>query len=49
MADLIEEVNERASSLNVSFLHIKHTTNDKADQLAKEGVLRSELLISVDS
>lgn len=42
LADIIEEVIEMSGSLNVSFHHIRRTANDKADQLAKEGVHRPE-------
>ena len=49
LINLIEEVIELSTTLNVSFHHTKRSANDKADQPAKHGVLRLELLIFVDS
>lgn len=47
LADTIEEVVELSHNLNVSLHHIKCNANAEANHLAKEGVLRPSLIISI--
>ena len=47
LADIIEEVIQLSGDFNTSFHHIKHSANNEADRLAKEGVLKTKLHISI--
>lgn len=47
LADIIEEGVQLYGDLNISFQHIKHSANAEANQLAKEGVLKHVLIISI--
>eukprot|EP00268_Persea_americana_P065005 TRINITY_DN8614_c0_g1_i4.p1 TRINITY_DN8614_c0_g1~~TRINITY_DN8614_c0_g1_i4.p1 ORF type:complete len:144 (-),score=24.76 TRINITY_DN8614_c0_g1_i4:84-515(-) len=47
LLDIIEEVLDISKSLDVSFYHINRSANKVADHLAKEGVSRQSLLISL--
>lgn len=47
LADVVEEVIDSASKLNVSFSHVKRSANEMVDALAKEGVGRSDIVVEI--
>ncbi|XXG49570.1 hypothetical protein AAC387_Pa02g3723 [Persea americana] len=47
MANIIEEMTHLSGELNISFSHIKCSANAKADNLAKEGVSKPSLIVSL--
>ena len=47
LADIIEEVLQLSGDLNVSFHHIMRSANAEAGLLAKEGVIKLSLIISI--
>eukprot|EP00268_Persea_americana_P009744 TRINITY_DN13898_c0_g1_i2.p1 TRINITY_DN13898_c0_g1~~TRINITY_DN13898_c0_g1_i2.p1 ORF type:complete len:122 (-),score=12.31 TRINITY_DN13898_c0_g1_i2:137-502(-) len=47
LVEIIEEVLQLSGDLNVSFHHIMRSANAEADPLAKEGVIKPSLIISI--
>ena len=47
LADLSEEMAQMSTALNISFSHIRRSANAEADRLAKEGVHKPSLIISI--
>lgn len=48
MADVMDEVMDLARSMNASFLHIRRSTHEMADKLAKESIACRSLFITYD-
>lgn len=46
MVCVMEKVMDLARSMNASFLHIRKSTHEMADKLAKEGIAHQSLFIT---